>query len=129
MTWTDPQDVIGSWVGDGAPTDPDLVHTWIERAEREVRRRVPDIDARLALNEADLLETVRDVVSAMVGRVFRNPDGSRQWQETVGPFSRSGTFSGETRGGLMLTASELAALGGEARRPRAFELDLLPPVV
>ena len=47
MAWTTAGDVIGSWIGDGAPTDAALVDSWIGRAERLVRRSVPDIQARL----------------------------------------------------------------------------------
>lgn len=127
MSWTAPADVTGSWVGEGAPTDNALVQTWIDRAEREIRRRVPDVYDRLISGlEPDLLDTIRDVVVAMVTRVFRNPEGIRQWQESSGPFHRGGTYGGEAPGVLDLTSGELAALRGVGRRPGAFEIDLSP---
>ena len=80
MAWTVAADVIDSWIGDGAPTDPDLVEVWIGRVERMIRRNVPDLQARLDL-EADttsteLLDVTRDVVVAVVTRIFRNPEGN-----------------------------------------------------
>lgn len=78
MSWTTPDDVLGSWIGDDAPDDASLVQRWINRAERLIRREFPEIQDRLdSGGEPDLAETVVDVVSAMVTRVFRNPSGHR----------------------------------------------------
>lgn len=130
MTWTDPADVINAWIGENKPTDLDLVATWIEKAEREIRYRVPDLQARITAEAAetpprdDLLETAKDVAVAMVTRVFRNPEGIRQANTTTGPFTESRTFGGDTPGALGLTDDELAKL--QAVQEGAFSIDLIP---
>jgi hypothetical protein len=124
--WTTSDDVIESWIGDGAPTDADLVDVWVARAERLVRARVPDVQDRIDAGETDLLGTVVDVVVAAVSRVFRNPAGVRQWQETTGPFSTGGTYAGGGAKGLELTPDEVSRLRGTGRRPTAYMVDLLP---
>lgn len=127
MTWTTVTDVIGSWIGDDAPTDTAKVELWIGRAERVLRRKVHGLEARIDLPELDLLETVQDVVSNMVQRVFRNPEGVRQRNETTGPFTGSVTFGGDQPGALWVTDDELAALTGAVSAGGAFMVDTLPP--
>lgn len=135
MSWTTPDDVTDSWIGPDAPTDLVLVQKWIDRAEREVRFRVPDLQARLDADAAleppatDLLDLTVDVVVAMVSRVFRNPEGIRtvNLSSGTGPFSesRSQTYGGDQPGGLGLTADELAKLQGSSAGG-AFSVDLIP---
>lgn len=115
MAWTTPADVLGSWIGDDAPTDEALIQRWIDRAERLLRREFPNLQARVDGGlEPDLLETIVDVVSAMVTRVFRNPSGHRSvsGQETTGQFSGSNTitFGGDNPGALGLLDDERDAL-------------------
>lgn len=134
MSWTTPEDVTDAWIGEGAPTDDESIQNWIDRAERMIRRTVKDlqerIDAEADLEPAktDLLDTARDVTVAMVIRVFRNPEGTRQVNSTTttGPFSdtRSQTFGGEVPGGLDMTDKELGALQGASEG--AFSIDLIP---
>lgn len=131
-SWTAPTDVTAAWIGEGAPDDDDpTVQTWIDRAERLVRRRVPDIAARIAAEHAeeptrtDLLDAARDVVVAMVIRVFRNPEGIRQTNVTTGPFTGSRTYGGDVPGSLDITDDELADLQG-ARLSGAFTIDMIP---
>ena len=129
--WTTPADVTDAWIGEGAPADAGKIQKWIERAEREVRHRVPDLQARIdaeALEippRQDLLELARDVVVSMVTRVFRNPDGIRQTNTTTGPFTESRTYGGEVPGGLALTDVELSKLQGA--RGGAFSISMIPP--
>lgn len=126
MVWTESSDVIGSWIGDDAPSDDALVAIWIGRAERLLRKKMPGLTARIDANEPDLLETVQDVVSNMVQRVFRNPSGTRQTNITTGPFTESSTFGGDQPGYLWVTDEELASLLGEVAASRsAFEIDPL----
>lgn len=135
MSWTKSGDVTNSWIGPNKPTDLSLVEMWIGKAEREIRRRVPDVQSRMD-DEAeetpartDLLDTAVDVTVAMVTRVFRNPEGIRQTNQTTttGPFSdtKSLTYGGNTPGSLGLTDEELAALQG-ASQTGAFTIDLIP---
>ena len=132
MAWTSANDVIGAWIGDGAPTDSTLVDLWIGRAERLLRGAVPDLQARLDAEAGleppvtDLLETVRDVVAEMVTELFRNPEGKRSSQTTTGPFSENVTFGGDNPGKLFVTADQLARLRGVTVGQRAFSVDLLP---
>lgn len=129
MPWTPPELVSDTWLGPDAPTDLELVTAWVGRAERLIRRRVPDIEERLAAdNSGDLLETVRDVVCAAVARAFRNPEGVRQRQETVGQFAGSVTYSGSTPGALEILPDEMAALtAGASGARRAGSVDMIPP--
>jgi len=130
MSWVSPEDVTDSWVGSNAPTDNNRLQIWIDRAERLVRRRVPDLQARIDAEadlipaSTDLLDTAKDVVTAMVTEVFKNPDGRRSTQQTTGPFSESTTFGGDNPGKLVLLPDQedlLATVGsGEA-----FTFDLI----
>lgn len=132
MSWTQPSDVTGAWIGDDTPTDDAKLQVWIDKAEREIKSRVPDIQTRIDAEAAedpprtDLLETTKDVVVSMVTRKFENPKGVRQTSTTTGPFTESQTLGGETPGGLGLTDDELAKLS--ATRPEgAFTVSMIPP--
>jgi len=130
MSWTEPTDVTGAWIGEDAPTDVAKIQKWIDKAEREIRFRVPDIQGRIDAEAAetpprtDLLEMAKDVTVAMVMRVFRNPSGIRQANTTTGPFTDSVTYGGDIPGGLGLTDDELGKLQGA--RDGAFSIDLIP---
>jgi len=127
MAWTTADHVIDSWIGDDAPSDTNLIDVWIGRAERLVRFRVPGIQARVDASEPDLIENIMDVVSAMVIRKFRNPEGFRTTSETTGPFSTARTYGGDDPGELTLLDSELAILAGDVADGRsAFTIDLIP---
>lgn len=134
MSWTNTNDVTDAWIGEGAPTDNASIQNWIDRAERLIRRRVPDLQERIDAEaeetppRTDLLDTARDVTIAMVIRVFRNPEGIRQTNSTTttGPFSdtKMQTYGGDVPGGLGLTDDELGALQGASEG--AFSIDLIP---
>lgn len=127
MIWTSADDVIDSWIGDDAPTDTKLVGLWVSRAERVLRRKVSDLTGRVDADEPELLDTVRDVVSNMVQRVFRNPEGIRQKSDTTGPFSTQATYGGDQPGYLWVTDEELNSLtSGTAGTQRAFVVDTMP---
>lgn len=129
MSWTDPENVIESWIGDDAPSDTDLIQVWIDRSERLLRSRIPGLEARVddsGGDEPDLLEMVQDVVVAMVTRVFRNPEGRRQTSSTTGPFSEQVTFGGDEPGSMWLTDDEYDMLAGSTTgRYHAFQIDPL----
>lgn len=127
MIWTTADDVISSWIGNDAPTDTDLVGVWVQRAERLLRRRIPSLTSRVDADESELLETIVDVVSNMVQRVFRNPEGIRQKNETTGPFSTQATYGGDQPGYLWVTDEELNSLtDGATGQQRAFSVDTMP---
>lgn len=130
-SWTTPSNVIDAWIGEGVPDDTAQVQVWIDMAEREIRFRVPDIqgriDAETLLDPAvtDLIDTARDVVVAMVTRVFRNPEGIRQRNTTTGPYTESATYGGDIPGGLRLADDELSKLQG-VRSRGAFSISMIP---
>ncbi|WP_461004567.1 hypothetical protein [Trueperella pyogenes] len=127
MAWTSAEDVIEAWIGENVPTNLPLLTRWIAKAERLLRREFPTLPARLESGkEPDLKETVCDVVIAMVTRVFRNPEGIRQMQETDGSFTGSVTFSGDQPGGLVLLDSERDALRdpGSPKAGQAFSISM-----
>lgn len=129
MAWAEPGDLIAAWIGGGAPEDESQIALWLARAERKVRAAVPDLQARLDAEadeeRDDLAETVRDVVVSMATRVFRNPRGIRQTQESGGPFQGSITYGGDHPGDLYITEDERGMLTGTGDGPQAFEVDML----
>lgn len=135
MSWTIPNDVIDAWIGEGAPSDTNQVQLWIDKAEREIRYRVTDLQARIDAEaelvpaKTDLLNTAVDVTVAMVTRVFRNPENVRQKNitTTTGPFGDTGsvTYGGDLPGSLGLTDDELAKLQGTTVSG-AFTISMIP---
>lgn len=129
MAWTSAAEVIDAWIGDDAPDDETKVDNWIGKAERLLRSKVPSLQARLAADpvvELDLLGNVKDVVTGMVHRVFRNPEGVRQRQEGTGPFTGSVTYGGDQPGALWVTQAELDLLVPDGASTGAFTIDMLP---
>ena len=130
-SWTTPSNVIDAWIGEGVPDDTAQVQVWIDMAEREIRFRVPDIQGRIDAETlfdpavTDLIDTARDVVVAMVTRVFRNPEGIRQRNTTTGPYTESATYGGDIPGGLRLSDDELSKLQG-VRSRGAFSISMIP---
>lgn len=130
MSWVAPSDVTGSWIGSGVPTDDAKLQVWIDRAERLVRRNVPDLQERIDTEaeldppSTDLLETAKDVVIDLVTEVFKNPDGRRSIQTTTGPFNESTTFGGDNPGKMIFSSAHAAALSG-VRPGEAFTFDLI----
>ena len=125
-SWTKPSDVTGAWIGEGAPTSDTLIQTWIDKAERAIKLAVPDIQTRITAESpaTDLLDTTKDVVVAMVTRVFRNPESIRQTNITTGPYTASKTYGGDTPGEFEPTDKELAKLQGKT--DGAFTIDMIP---
>lgn len=129
MAWTTAAEVVAAWIGDDAPSDTAKVTAWVGKAERLLRSKMPGLGERIAVLpvvEPDLLDNVKDVVTAMVQRVFRNPEGVRQRQEGSGPFTGSVTYGGDLPGALYATDEELASLTLASRKRRAFTIDMIP---
>lgn len=129
MAWTTAAEVIASWIGDDAPDDVAKVDNWIGKAERLLRSKVPDLQARLAVDpvvELDLLDNVKDVVTEMVQEVFRNPEGVRQRQEGTGPFTGSVTYGGDKPGALRVTSEQLEKLAAPGGSRGAYTIDMIP---
>jgi hypothetical protein len=129
MAWTTAAEVTAAWIGGDAPTELVLVDVWIGKAERLLRAKVPGLDLRVAadpVTEPDLLGNVKDVVTAMVQRVFRNPEGVRTRQESTGPFGGSVTYGGDQPGALWVTDAELAMVSVGGSNRGAFTVDTIP---
>lgn len=127
-TWTQPADVLASWIGEDAPEDTAKLDVWLGRAERLLRREVSDLQERIDAGEVDLLDTVKDVVVAMVIRLFRNPDGARTRQETAGSYSGMVSYAGDTPGALMVEPHELASLTrGTRGTAKVNSFTMIPP--
>jgi len=127
--WTTAAEVVAAWIGDDAPSDVVKVDLWVGRAERLLRSRVPGLTPRMVADpgaEPDLVDNVKDVVTSMVQRVFRNPEGVRTRQETTGPFGGSVTLGGDQPGELWITDDELARLIPSGRGRGAFNIDMIP---
>jgi len=98
-----PDDVAGIW--QPIPDDQNQrILDLIAKASARIRQKAPfDIDARIALFEADAADPkgldpliVADVVANIVKRVLTNPSGILSGSETVGPYSRSQVFASRT---------------------------------
>ena len=127
--WTSSSEVIAAWIGGDAPSDSVLVDVWVGKAERLLRAKVPGLAARVDADpvvEPDLLGNVKDVVSAMVQRVFRNPEGVRTRQESTGPFGGSVTYGGDQPGALWVTDAELSLISPAGSNRGAFTVDTIP---
>ena len=129
MAWTTAAEVVAAWIGDDAPTDNALIGVWVGRAERLLRAKVPGLQLRLdadPVTELDLLDNVKDVVTSMVQRVFRNPEGVRTRQESTGPFGGSVTYGGDQPGALWVTDAELSLISPAGTNRGAFTVDTIP---
>lgn len=126
--WATVDDITRRWIGDDAPCDAAKIDAWITDAEALILAEFPDLQVRID-DESLSLDRVRLVIARMVTRAFRNPTGTRQRQETTGPFSGSVTYAGDTPGDLWLTDEERNLLGGlvGARRQRAFTVNTIDP--
>ncbi|MDR1266589.1 MAG: phage Gp19/Gp15/Gp42 family protein [Propionibacteriaceae bacterium] len=106
------------------PAERDRATVLLGRASRDIRARVPDLDARIASGRLDP-NLAADVACAMVQRAMAVPAdqaGVTQQSETFNGFTQSQTFANPA-GNLYLLDSETAKLRGPGR---AFTIDLLP---
>ncbi len=123
MSWAIPNDVTSRWVGSGTPTDNELVAQLIADAESVILAEYPLIQERIDADSLPLA-TVKMVVTRMVSRVLRNPEGLSYVQQTTGPFSQAKNYSG-SGADIWLTADEIKLLAPK-RKGKAFEVDLAP---
>jgi hypothetical protein len=74
MAYATSEDVIVLWAKVPEPEVIELIERRLDQVERMIRRRIPDLDARVAASEtfkADLI----DVEADSVLRLVRNPEG------------------------------------------------------
>lgn len=119
MAWATVNDVRARWLDGDLPYTDGQVQSLVDDAEDIISAEFPNLDQRIASNEVSLVRVVR-VVSRMVARVLKNPDGVRQRQETRGSFTGSVTYGGDNPGELYLSDDDRRDLGGRAGRARAF---------
>jgi hypothetical protein len=84
--------------------------------------QLPNLDASVTAGTTSP-DAVRAVLSAMVIRVLRNPDGVRQWSVDDYSETRDSTLSS---GALYLTADELNLLNTAMGRPRRGAFSITP---
>lgn len=123
MSWATPEDVISRWVGSGAPTDESLISALISDAEAVILAEYPLIQDRIDADKLPLA-TVVMVVSRMVTRMLRNPEGLTYWQQSTGPFGQGKNYGSDTTD-IWLTSDEIKLLAPK-RKGKAYELNLAP---
>lgn len=101
---------------DGA--DEQAVAYWLGVARRAITTRVPDLLQRIESGRVDP-ESPADVQIELVLGKLSNPSGIRTVQEANGPTSGSVTYGGESPGQMVLSAAQVALLGGSGRGRRA----------
>lgn len=100
-------DVVTSMMRDLTPAESQHVDALLERAERKIRTRIPDLDTRVE-TDPGFRQTVIDITAEAVARVFRNPSGYTQ--ENEGNYSYSLNFR-VASGLLDILDSDWAELG------------------
>jgi len=124
--WATPQDIIDRWVGPGAPTDTDQLQALLDDAEAIVLSEYPAIQTRIDAGTLNL-DLVVMVVSRMVTRLLRNPEGLSYWQQQTGPFGQARNFSdGNTD--IWMTVSERELLRAVSKG-KSFFVNLGPNAV
>lgn len=125
MAWTAPQDVKDRWLLGDFPVPDAQLAVLIADAEDTVGSEFSDVQVRI---DAELLPVgrVQKVVSRMVIRHIRNPEGIRQVSESAGPFAGSRTYGGAEPGAMYLTDEDRAELAGTKTGQRAFTIDTTP---
>lgn len=122
MSWVSPQDILDRWVGGGAPTDEDLIQALINDAEAVVLAEYPKIQDRVTAGTLSIT-TIHMVVSRMVMRVLRNPEGLSYWQQNTGPFGQGKSYGSGSATDIWLSPEEKAFLAPK-KKGKAFEIDL-----
>lgn len=123
MPWTSVDDVLLRWTGADVPTNEILVAVLIDDAELLIDTQYPGIDDRSG-DDDKLLNRVRYVVSQMVMRCLRNPDGVRSM--TLGDGSITYSSNHDV---LKIDPAEHAMLGpAGTSTQRAFTINPTPIV-
>ena len=103
-TYEDVEDRFGETL---SGTQITQVNVWLADVERRLRRRIPDLDDRAAL-DPDYLAEVISVESEAVIRILKNPDGFRA--EAEGSYSYS-TDVRTSSGFMLILEDEWTRLG------------------
>lgn len=95
-------------------SEQDRAEALLARASRKIRRRWPDVDARLTAGTLDP-DDVADVVLEMVQSAMTTPLGVQQASENAGPFGHSEQYA-NPMGRLYFTDDMVAVFEGEPIR-------------
>lgn len=102
----------------------DVASTRLDDGWRDLRRELPDLEQRVAVDE-DLAATAAQVMADAVIRLMKNPDGYRKGSVAIDDASRSWEYdTGRLIGELFFSDSDLAKLssGPRFKRTRAFSV-------
>lgn len=121
--WAFADDVLERWPGSNPPTNDLLVEVLVGDVEVLIQAKFPDIVERLE-EEPELRRRLVTVISQVVIRLLRNPDGVRS--ESADDVSFTYSANPEY---LTLTSSELALLSVDGRGlQKAFTINPTPIV-
>lgn len=119
--WTDVDEVRERALGVDEGFTDSQIQRLIEDAEDIVQAAFPLVESQVPKDIP--IERVARVVSGMVIRRLRNPEGIRTFQDSTGPYSGSTTFAGDNPGELYLTDDDKRALSvGAGAGRRAFSV-------
>ncbi|BBC53821.1 putative portal protein [Mycobacterium phage PP] len=116
MAIATPTDVENRWVRELSEEETTLVSTRLDDAERMLKRRVGDLQAKITSGDLDEAD-VKQVEAEMVLRLLRNPEGFTS--ETDGQYTYM-LHQQLASGKLEVTDDEWEALG--IRRRGMFQL-------
>lgn len=125
MAWTNPSDVRNRWIGElPLGVEDNFLTTAIEDVEDQLIILVPDLVDEFGASVP--LERVRRVVSRVIVRHLRNPDGYRSLSEATGPVTASVTYSGDDPGALKVLAEDIETLQGRPASKGAWAHSMIP---
>lgn len=119
------EDIKSRWLTGTVPATDAQIQTLIGDAEDIIVGEFPTLEADVIAGRVTSTRVAR-VVSRMIHRVLRNPDGVRTVQETTGPFSGSTTYGGDNPGELYLTDDDRRDIGGRKTKGKAFTVSTIP---
>lgn len=110
MAWTLPEDVIGRWIGGGAPapTTPALINA-IDDLEDSALVAYPDLALRIESGAIPLTRFKKVIAYATIRVLKTSQEFRKQFSETTGPFAQSAAFYSNPNG-ASLTSDELSEL-------------------
>lgn len=114
--WASVQDITDRWVGSNVPTNTEQIEAFIDDAEMVILSEFPLIQGRVDNNTLNV-KTIIFVVSRMVIRYIKNPEGLTYLQQNTGPFGQGQTYGADKD--IFLTEKERQLLApngnGKAR--------------
>lgn len=121
MAYATVSDVTSRWTREPTTEETTLITTRLEDVERLIRRRIPDLDTKVA--DADYLADVVWVEAESVLRLVRNPDG--YVSETDGNYTYM-LSQQQATGRLEILPDEWEALGWRRSRMSVLVPNIVP---